>query len=82
MEPADLAGIALDAATGAGAGYVDARFVEEHSESVTVQDDHVEDLESGRTRGIGVRVLVDGCWGFAATAVLDEASQGGHAPAG
>ena len=74
MEPAELAGIALDAATGAGAGYADARFVEELTESITVQDERVEDLESGRTRGIGVRVLVDGCWGFASSALVDEAS--------
>jgi len=74
MEPAELTGLALDAATRAGAGYADARFVEEATESITVQDDRVEDLESGRSRGIGVRVLVDGCWGFAATALLDEPS--------
>jgi TldD protein len=74
MEPAELTGLALDAATRAGAGYADARFVEEATESITVQDDRVEDLESGRSRGIGIRVLVDGCWGFAATALLDEAS--------
>jgi len=74
MEPADLAGLALDAATGDGAGYADVRYVEGRSEAITVQDERVEDLESGSTRGVGVRVLVDGCWGFAATAVLDEAS--------
>jgi TldD protein len=74
MEPAELAGLALEAARGAGAGYADARFVEELSEAVTIQDERVEHLESDRTRGIGVRVLVDGCWGFAASARLDEAS--------
>jgi TldD protein len=74
MNPAELTGRALEAAAKAGAGYADARLVEEATEAITVQDDRVEDLESGRSRGIGVRVLVDGCWGFAATAVLDEAS--------
>jgi TldD protein len=74
MEPEELAALAIETATKAGAGYADARFVEEATEAITVQDDRVEDLESGRTRGIGVRVLVDGCWGFAATALVDGGS--------
>ncbi len=71
MEPEELVELALRSATGAGAGYADVRFVREESESVTVTDDRVEDLATGDTRGIGVRVLAGGCWGFAASAVLD-----------
>lgn len=74
MEPADLTEVALAAATGDGADYADARLVEGTTEAITVKDDRVEEVESGRSRGIGVRVLAGGCWGFAATAVLDEAS--------
>jgi len=68
------AGAALDAAVGAGAGYVDVRTVTEEVESVSVQDERVDGVERRTSRGIGIRVLVDGAWGFAGTARLDRAS--------
>jgi TldD protein len=73
MEPEELTGLALEAATQAGAGYADARWVREETEGLTVTDDRVDDLEAEDSSGLGVRVLVDGCWGFAASAVLDPA---------
>ena len=68
----DLAQLALDEAVAAGAGYADARAVLEEGESLSVQDDRVEGVERSATRGVGVRVLVDGSWGFAGTARLDR----------
>jgi TldD protein len=73
MEPEELTGLALEAAAGAGAGYADARWVREQTEGLTVTDDRVDDLEAEDSSGLGVRVLVDGRWGFAASAVLDPA---------
>jgi len=73
MEPEELTGLALDAAVGAGAGYADARWVREETEGLTVTDDRVDNLEAEDSSGLGVRVLVDGRWGFAASAVLDPA---------
>src|SRR4029450_11545429 len=61
------------AAVGPGAGYADARWVREETEGLTVTDDRVDDLEAEESSGLGVRVLVDGRWGFAASAVLDPA---------
>jgi TldD protein len=77
VDPEELTELALRAATAAGAGYADARWVRQQSEAFTVTDDRVEDVDADDTRGLGVRVLVDGCWGFAATARADPAAASG-----
>jgi TldD protein len=61
---------ALDAAELAGASYADARAVLTRSERVSVRTGRVEGVESRESLGIGVRVIADGAWGFAATADL------------
>ena len=70
----DLAIQALDTAVAAGADYADVRAVVDETESLTVQDQRVEGVARETSRGIGIRVLVDGAWGFAGTARLDRAS--------
>lgn len=70
----ELAEAVLDAAVAAGAAYADVRAVTEEVESVAVQDQRVDGVEHRTTRGLGVRVLVDGAWGFAGTARLDRPS--------
>ena len=62
---------ALDAAVGSGASYADVRGVEATSESLSVRDDMVEGLDRLESVGFGVRVLVDGAWGFACSARLE-----------
>src|ERR687889_1858498 len=76
MEPEELTELALAAAVKAGAGYADARWVREETEGLTVTDDRVDDLEAEDSSGLGVRVLVDGRWGFAASAVVDPGRAG------
>src|SRR5678815_3758944 len=76
MEPEELTELALEAAVEGGAGYADARWVREETEGLTVTDDRVDDLEAEDSSGLGVRVLVDGRWGFAASAVLDPGRAG------
>jgi TldD protein len=71
MQPEELTDLAVRAARDAGAGYADARWVREETESLTATDDRIDDLEAETSSGLGVRVLVDGRWGFAASAVLD-----------
>src|SRR5215218_3686310 len=71
IQPEELTDLAVRAAVAAGAGYADARWVREETESLTAIDDRIDDLEAATSSGLGVRVLVDGCWGFAASAVLD-----------
>ena len=50
--------------------YADARYVERKSESITVKDGRLEALSRNEGRGIGIRVLHDGCWGFAAGSLI------------
>jgi TldD protein len=66
----DLCRLALEAATAAGATYADARYVSRLEERVETKNGTVEGLASSSDRGIGVRVIADGAWGFAATSVL------------
>ncbi|HXJ65819.1 MAG TPA: TldD/PmbA family protein [Actinomycetota bacterium] len=64
---------AVRAAVAAGAGYADARLVEEDTESLTVRNQEMEGIDRSRSTGVGIRVLVDGYLGFAATASTAEA---------
>src|SRR6266487_3010550 len=61
----ELCAIAVDAATGAGADYADARVVRKRSQLVATKSGRVERLTDSESEGIGVRVLVGGAWGFA-----------------
>ncbi len=62
-----------------GVEYADVRAVREEFESVDVRDARVEGVSRETTRGVGIRVLVDGAWGFSATSVSDPASIDGAA---
>jgi TldD protein len=64
----DTAKEAVEAARRAGAGYADARLVKEESESLTVRNQEMEGIDRSTSDGVGIRVLVDGYWGFAANA--------------
>src|SRR4029450_6015808 len=79
MEPEELTELALEAAVAAGAGYAGVRWGREETEGVTVTAHRVDDLEAEDSSGLGVRVLVDGRWGFAASSVLDPGRAGGLA---
>lgn len=70
----DLVTEALDAAVAAGADYADVRGQTADTESLAVQGPRVEGIERATSAGIGVRVLVDGSWGFAATSQLEAAA--------
>ncbi len=69
-----LAEAALDAAQLAGATYADVRIVHRTDERVVVKNGMVGELERSDDVGVGVRVIVDGSWGFASTFELGEAS--------
>jgi TldD protein len=61
----ELCHAAVDAAIGAGASYADARTVLRRSQSAATKNGRVEAVTDLETEGIGVRVLVEGAWGFA-----------------
>ncbi|HNT36213.1 MAG TPA: TldD/PmbA family protein, partial [bacterium] len=50
-----------------GADYADLRFESAMRESVEVRNGKVERVSSSQDQGVGVRVLLGGGWGFAAT---------------
>jgi TldD protein len=68
----ELIDLALDAAQRAGAGYADIRLVEQASESLTVKNGTLAQASSNRSAGFGVRVLIDGAWGFAASSRVER----------
>jgi TldD protein len=63
----DLALRALDTARSQGAHYADVRVLRQQAESVTVRLQNVEALTYDESLGFGVRVLVNGYWGFASS---------------
>jgi TldD protein len=68
----ELAAIALDAAKSAGAGYADVRFVRNRNQNVFTREQRVQGISDNETYGFGIRTLVDGAWGFAASRDLTK----------
>jgi TldD protein len=66
----DLALKAIDAAKSAGASYSDVRIAQNRSQFVATRERRVQGLADTETFGMGVRALVNGAWGFVATADL------------
>jgi TldD protein len=62
---------ALDTASRLGATYADVRVVRRRDRNVNVKSGRVEGVSLGETEGLGVRVLVDGAWGFASSGHLN-----------
>jgi TldD protein len=78
----DLCAAAVAAATAAGADYADARVVLKREQFVTTKNGHVDRMTDAESEGIGVRVLVEGAWGFACDRRLtDEGAQNAAARA-
>src|SRR5436190_18208358 len=69
----DLSDRSLDTAVQLGASYADVRVVLRRDESIAVKTGRVEGVAAGESEGFGVRVLVDGGWGFASSSVLTPA---------
>lgn len=51
--------------------YADCRFVRRETETIHVRNREVEATSHDLNCGVGIRVLKNGCWGFAATAVTE-----------
>ncbi len=68
----DLVHLALDVATGLGSAYADARVVRTQNQSLAVKNGAPEAITEQDDLGLGVRVLVNGAWGFASTSHLDR----------
>src|SRR5690606_11538231 len=67
---ADIVTQALDAARDAGASYADARVGRYRRQGVSTRERQITGVSDTESYGLGVRVLVDGAWGFAGTSDL------------
>ena len=66
----EIANEALNAARGAGASYADVRVGRYRRQTISTRERQVTGVNDSESYGIGVRTLVDGCWGFAATSTM------------
>jgi TldD protein len=69
-----MADVALNAARAKGATYTDVRLGRYLNEYVVTRDKNIENLVDTESYGMGIRVIANGCWGFAATDKLDNDS--------
>lgn len=63
----ELADVALNTARGAGASYADIRIADYRRQTIRTREERVLSVNDAEDRGFGVRVIVDGTWGFAAS---------------
>lgn len=66
----NLADIALSTAKKLGASYADIRINKYRLETIATRERQVQGVARGQNFGFGVRVLVKGTWGFAASPLL------------
>ncbi|MCP4583521.1 MAG: TldD/PmbA family protein [candidate division Zixibacteria bacterium] len=72
MKDFKIAGVlAMEKAISAGATYADFRYVHTESEELSYSDGAPEDVSHSIDRGFGIRVIVDGAWGFCSSANTD-----------
>jgi TldD protein len=74
-----LADAALNAAKSKGATYTDVRIGRYLNQFVVTREDKVQNIVNTESYGVGVRVIANGCWGFAA--VVDAKSEADTAKA-
>ena len=68
----DIAEAALNAAQVKGAGYADVRVDDRVQQDIVVKNGQLAAVADDASEGFGVRVLVDGAWGFAGSDRLDK----------
>lgn len=67
----DITSRALNMAQIRGATYADIRIVDRLTQRIAVKNGKVEALQQDETQGFGVRVIVNGAWGFASCSRLE-----------
>ncbi|MBI2682780.1 MAG: TldD/PmbA family protein [Acidobacteriales bacterium] len=70
----DLAAHALETARNRGATYGDVRVVDDRHRALMTKNGKVAHASDSETLGLGVRVIVNGAWGFSATDDLRQES--------
>ncbi|WP_090982069.1 TldD/PmbA family protein [Pedobacter suwonensis] len=69
-----MADVALNAAKSKGATYADVRIGRYLNQVVATRETRVENISNSESYGLGVRVIANGSWGFAATNNMDDSS--------
>jgi TldD protein len=69
-----MADIALNAAKSKGASYADARIGRYLNQFITAQEERISNVVNTESYGVGVRVIANGTWGFAATSDMSPDS--------
>jgi len=67
-----MADIALNAARAKGASYADVRIGRYLNQFIITREKKVESISNTESYGMGIRVLVNGSWGFVSTDKLDK----------
>lgn len=68
----DLFKRVLERAEELGASYADVRFVDRKKQPIMIKNGKVDSVSLSESKGVGVRVMVDGAWGFSACAQINE----------
>jgi TldD protein len=69
-----LADVALNAARSKGATYTDVRIGRYLNQFVVTREDKVQNIVNTESYGMGIRVIANGSWGFAAIDKMDKDS--------
>ena len=69
----ELVELTLNTAKLKGASYADVRLIRKQEEYITIKNGRIQVLKRDEDAGIGIRVIFNGAWGFAATAKLTKA---------
>lgn len=69
-----MADVALNAARSKGASYTDVRIGRYLNQFIITREDKVENIVNTESYGMGIRVIANGGWGFAATDKMDNDS--------
>ncbi len=62
-----LSDVALNAARSKGASYADVRIGRYLNQFIATRENRVQNIANTESYGVGIRVIANGCWGFAAT---------------
>src|SRR5690606_24606901 len=65
-----MADVALNAARAKGATYTDVRIGRYLNQFLTTREKQVQNIVNTESFGVGVRVIVNGTWGFASTNIV------------
>jgi len=69
-----MADIALNTAKAKGASYVDVRIGRYLNQFITAREKRVDNVVNTESAGVGIRVIANGTWGFAATSDMSPDS--------